>query len=309
VADRGGSETDALCEDGRSFFDLATPVYTAVASNDGFSTATVRLVPTPVTGNVKLFVVQNAGGFYLELRPYNYRAGITKLEVQRPGSTTWMALPRTSYNSFVYSGDAIGSPLSVRVTSRFGESITFPPADLPANARIIATAQFVTFPEIGPAPIWVLPPVYVDSFNNMTGGSWAASPFGGASVNASYTADFYRGTASLRLSDLSPGAGVAIGHQQRFTRPVNGVFEFAIKSESGSGSSNLAVLFSGVDASGAAVSSAPVTLPVIGHSWRVIRISLQAAEVPAKITSFQIMNSSSVAAATVLLDQISFLQL
>lgn len=116
---------------GRSFFDLGPNAYEVLSGGpeSGALTAGVRLVPAPVTGNVKFFVPVSSGPFYAEFRAYNHRAGVSKLEIRNNGSSTWIELPRNITNSFVFTSGTGGAaqllyPLQVRVTSRFGEVVS-----------------------------------------------------------------------------------------------------------------------------------------------------------------------------------------
>jgi len=163
-----------------------------------------------VTGNVKLLVVNNSGGFYLALTPYNYRAGITKVEIKSNSSSTWVNMPRSAANRFEYNtGTALVFPVQVRVTSRFGEIVTFLPiASMATDQRIAGTTQFTTFPALAPTPAVKMSPVYTDSFSSVPGDSWSASPYSGATVNAAFTGAHHEGSACIQLSALGGFNGV-----------------------------------------------------------------------------------------------------
>ena len=310
VADVESVPPPGTCDVGHAFFDIAGPVFTSLfADPSGFGTATYRLVPTPVVGNVKMVVVQNSAGFYLELRPYNHRTGITKVEIQPTASATWLDMPRATYNSFVYSGSALTFPVNVRVTSRFGEVVSFPPINaMPVNARFTASAQFVTFPNQTPAPVWILPPVYTDSLSNVLGGQWSTAPFGGPTVNATYAGSAYQGAASMQINNLAAFSGVIFLHPFRFPRPPDGALEFAVRSGTTTTVSNLVLSFSGYDALGTAANSTTVFLPPVDANWRVLRIPLAPAFAPEQLKQFRLSNNSSTPASSVLLDGISFQQ-
>jgi len=296
------------CDAGRSYFAVGNPGFAALFTDPaGLGTATYRLVPAPVVGNVKLVVGQYFSGSYVELRLYNHRAGIGKLEIRAAGSANWTELPRTVLNSFLHDGSALAFPLGVRVTSRFGEVVDFPAvAAMQKNDRFIANTQFVNFPALAPAPVWFQPPVYTDSLSNLLGGQWATAPYLGATVNPTYTSAAYQGTASLQISNLTSFSGVIFLHPHRFPRPPDGILEFAVRSGTAATVSNLAVRFAGFDAGGGAASSLTVSLPAIDAAWRIFRIPLAPALAPAQIKELRFLNNSATPVTSVLLDEIRF---
>jgi hypothetical protein len=210
-------------------------------------------------------------------------------------------------NSFLHDGSALAFPLSVRVTSRFGEVVDFPAiAAMQKNARFIANTQFVNFPALAPAPVWFQPPVYTDSLSNLLGGQWAPAPYLGVTVNPTYTSAAYQGTASLQISNLTSFSGVVFLHPRRFPRPPDGILEFAVRSGTAAAVSNLAVRFAGFDAGGGAASSLTVSLPAIDAAWRIFRIPLAPALAPAQIKELRFLNNSPTPVSSVLLDEIRF---
>jgi len=310
VADMDDVAPAGTCDAGRSYFDIGTPAFTNLfAESSGVGTATFRLVPAPVTGNLKMYVPISSGGFYFELRPYNHRAGISKIEIRSTGSSTWVDLPRAVYNSFIYSGGAATFPLSVRVTSRFGEVLHFPNiASLSAGQRLTATNQFAQFPGQAPAPVWILPPVYRDSLSNILGGTWTVSPYSGPVVNLANPNAAYQGAAGLSISNLTAFSGVIFNSPLRFSQPADSTLEFAIRSATATAATNLAVQINGYDNTGAAANSSTVLLPAIDHTWRVIRLPLVPALAPFQIKSFRIMNNAATTLPPVYLDSIQFRQ-
>jgi expansin (peptidoglycan-binding protein) len=305
IADLTFAGLPGTCDPGRSYFDVGYPAFTNLLRPEaGMGTATYRLVPAPVTGNLKMVSVNTAGGFYFELRPYNHRAGVSKLEIQGTGGS-WTELPRTEYNSFVYStGTELMFPFKTRVTSRFGEVVEFPPINAISNGgRFTASGQFTVFPDQGPSPIWFLPPVYADSLSNILGGQWSTAAYGGATVNSTYTGDASQGTASFRIENFNAFSGVSFMAPMTFPRPSEGVLEFAIRSE-GAPINQLQVQFNGVNAGGGPADSIAVTLPTISSTWRVLRIPLDPTKPPDQLQQFRIMNQNSTAVPGVLLDSI-----
>ncbi len=296
------------CDTGKPFFDISESAFAALFKEPaGWATATYRLVPAPVEGNLKMVVVQSAAPFYVELRPYNHRAGVSKLEIQNAGSATWTELPRTDYNSFVFSGGVLTFPVNVRVTSRFGEVVQFPPiASMNMNQRFAATAQFTNFPSQSPTPVWIQSPVYSDSLSNMLGSVWTTSAYGGAAVNPNYTGNAYEGTASLRISGLAGFSSVNFTYPHSFPRTTDGFLEFAIRSGNAAAVENLAIVFVGSDSGGNTVNSAPVKFPALNATWQLMRIPLSPALAPERLVQFRIYNDSSVPIESVLLDSIKF---
>lgn len=297
------------CEVGRTYMDIGTPAFTNMfAEPAGYGTATYRVVPAPVTGSLKLVVPINSGGFYFEMRPYNHRAGVSKVEIRGTGGS-WVELPRSVVNSFAYTGSAPTFPLSVRVTSRFGEVIYFPPiASMTSGQRFTATNQFSVFPPLDPAPVWIRPPVYRDSLSNQLGAVWSATPYSGATVNTANAAAAYQGTAGFSISNLTAFAGVILFNNRTFPAPTGDALEFAIRSATTTAATNLAVMFGGYDSAGNPTNSSTIRLPAISNAWRVIRIPLQPALAPARLSQVRFSNNGSSVAPPVYLDSIFFRQ-
>ena len=312
VGELSPSAPSGTIDAGRSYFDLGTPAFQQIAgtSGVGYVAATCRLVPAPVTGNVKLLVVNNSGGFYLALTPYNYRAGITKVEIKSNSSSTWVNMPRSAANRFEYNtGTALVFPVQVRVTSRFGEIVTFLPiASMATDQRIAGTTQFTTFPALAPTPAVKMSPVYTDSFSSVPGDSWSASPYSGATVNAAFTGAHHEGSACIQLSALGGFNGVIFLPSVPFPKPEFGVLKFAMRSATATPVTTLGITFSGTNAGGASATSATVQLPPLTNAWQVFQIPMETAGMPAKITDFRLASLSAAAIpVNVWMDTISFL--
>lgn len=299
-------------EVGRSFFDLGPNSFAALGGgpSGGSLTAGVRLVPAPVTGNLKLLVVGNSDGYYTELRAYNHRAGVKKLEVKSSGSATWIDVPRTTYNSFLHI--AAGSvprlifPVEVRVTSRFGEVVSFPPIlSMTAGQRITGPGQFAVFPELAPVPEHRIRPAYVDRLSSVPGDRWSAGGYGGATVTEVDAAVAYEGTASMRISGLGNFAGVTFSQYPGFARPEDGLMDLAIRSASPVAADQVLLTVNGLTAGGTAVSSATVQLPALSGSWQVFQIPLAASGAPPVITGISLLSRREVL-PVVWVDSVSF---
>ena len=288
---------------GRSFFDLGPQAFKVLSGGpeSGGVTAGVRLVPAPVTGNVKLLVPTSSSPYYVEFRPYNYRAGVSKVEILNSGSSTWLNLPRSQFNSFVFSGGGstpqLIFPIQVRVTSRFGEVVSFPPiASLTSNQRITGLAQFTVFPELAPMPQHRVRPAYHDALTNVPGDLWSAGGFSGATVTEVDSSVAHAGTASLRISGLSGFSGATFSNYPAFPRPQNGMLKLAIRAASPVAASQVGVWIFGSNAiGGPQVSSSYILLPPLTTGWQDFRFPLEAAGAPPVIWGFGI--SDAVAAA------------
>ena len=250
--------------------------------------------------------VNYSGGYYVELRPYNHRAGVVRLEVQGPG-VPWTELSHTDYNSFVYTaGTPLVPPINVRVTSRFGEQVTFPViGSMSTGNRFTGDAQFTTFPDQGPSPVWFLPPVYADALTNVLGATWGAVGYSGATVNSSYSGNVYQGSYSLQITGMGGFGGVTFLSPTRFRQQPDAYLEFAIRSE-GNNINGLKVRVEGMDALGTFAQSTDVSLPPVSSNWRTFRIPLDPAATPVQITQFRIMNSTSGTLPNFDLDAIAF---
>ncbi len=308
VADVANDSPAGTCDVGWPYFDIGSAAFTNMFTSEvGLGPATYRLVPAPVVGNIKMVCVINSGGYYVELRPYNHRAGIIKLEVQASADGPWLELPRTTYNSFVYnSAVPLGVPFNSRVTSRFGEVIAFPAiVSLTNGSRFTAAGQFTSFPDQGPSPVWIVPPVYAEGFTNNLGAQWTPLPSNGLGINAAYTGSAYQGSYSLRLTNFVGYSLFNFLAPLTFPKQTDGFLEFAIRSE-GTAINRLQVQFVGRDAAGAAASSTAVTLPTIDSTWRVFRIPLDPAATPPQINQFRLMNLTGTTLPPMDLDSIAF---
>ena len=300
---------------GRSFFDLGPEAFKVLSggSGSGAVTAGVRLVPAPVTGNVKLLVPTSSSPYYVELRPYNYRAGVSKVEILNSGSSTWLNLPRSQFNSFVFSGGGstpqLLFPVQVRVTSRFGEVVSFPPiASLTSNQRITGLAQFTVFPELAPVPEHRVRPAYHDALTKVPGDTWSAGGFSGATVTEVDSSVAYAGTASLRISGLSGFSGVTFSNYPAFTRPQNAMLKLAIRSASPIAASQVGLWIYGSNTlGGPQVSSSYILLPPLTTGWQVFRFPLEASGAPPVIWGFGISDAVSAALPNVWLDEVEVL--
>ena len=298
---------------GRSFFDLGLIPFAILSGGEppGGLTAGVRLVPAPVTGNVKFQVIAGSNIYYMPLRFYNYRAGVTKVEVKNDGSTTWVEVPRTTFNAFVYQAGGsvppMDFPVQVRVTSRFGEVVNFPSIDgLVDGQRVTGLAQFAVFPELAPMPEHRVRPAYVDRFTNVPGDMWSAGGYGGATLTEVDTSVAYQGTASLRMSGLGNFAGVTFSQYPGFTRPENGVMRFAVPAGSSVAADQVLLAVNGEAAGGGATSSATVQLPALGTGWQVFEIPLEASGTPPVVWGISLASRGAVL-PEVWLDGVEFL--
>ena len=294
------------CDNGRYYFDLSESAFSALYPlSIGRGTVTYRLVPAPVTGNLKAAFTQGSNPYYFELRFYNHRAGIANVEFRDGGSSIWQSLPRTTYNTFVANpgGGGARTPFTIRVTSRFGEMVQFPVNAITENARIATSVQFTQFPNLDPEPVWFLPPVYTDALTSIPGGAWQTYTYGTTTLNLA-NAGGYQGSMSIR-ADLGGFGGAGFLYPSWFPVGEDDVFTFAIRSGDASAITGLTLQFRGLSGGGTANSTA-VRLPTIGSTWSVIRIPLRAVQAPEQVREFVLQNSASGAAPPVLLDAISF---
>jgi expansin (peptidoglycan-binding protein) len=306
ISDLAPDVPPSIASSGRKYMDLGQPAFAAIADTaSGIATLTRRLVPAPVTGNVKLLVVQNVGGFFTELRPYNHRAGINTLEIKPAASSTWTTLPRTTYNSFQYSGSALTFPLSVRLTSRFGETVNFAPIlSLATGDRITGPAQFAVFPQQAPQPVWLGSPVYRDGNDGVPGDAWTASGDPGVTLITGFIGEIYEGSASLRIDGLAAFRGVNFDAFAPVARPEIGVLEFATRSGTATVAESMGIVIQGFTAGGAAVTSATIELPPLTATWQLFRIPLGTAGIPAKLSRIRLACLSAEARPPLLMDRV-----
>ncbi|QJE96231.1 hypothetical protein [Luteolibacter luteus] len=297
---------------GRSFFDLGPNGFKVLSggTTDGGFTAGVRLVPAPVTGNLKLFVVPGSNPYYTQLRPYNYRAGVDKVELLNNGATTWIDLPRTPFNTFVFQATTtpLAFPVAVRVTSRFGEVVTFPSIPSMADSqKITGSAQFTTFPDLAPVPEHRLRPVYHDAFTSVPGDIWSSGAYGGAAILAADGSLAYSGSASFRISSFANFAGVTFSNYPGFARPGNGMLKIVISSAAAIPAGQVGMWIHGSNTvGGPQVISPYVLLPALTSGWQVIRLPLEASGAPPIIWGFGISANTSGSLPNVWLDEMEF---
>lgn len=310
VADMAALWPTGTCDSGRSYFDIGISAFTPLFGvSGGTGIATYRLVPAPVTGNLKLVVVNYFNAFSFQFRVYNHRAGVAKLELRGTGSSTWVDLPREQNNAFTYTGLAPVYPVSIRATSRFGEVVEFPPIpSLATGQRFAATNQFAVFPALEPAPAWILPPVYRDDFGGVPGWRWTVTPFGGVTVNPTNPAAAFQGSAGLSVSNWLAFSGMVFASPQRFAKPPDGLLEFAVRSATPSTVSNLTLQIAGFDPAGMSATSSTLQLPAVSNAWRVLRVPLDSALTPFYIKDFRLLSGGGGAPGPVYLDSIFFRQ-
>jgi len=77
-----------------------------------------EVVPCPVTDGIKLQLKSGSSIWHTEVSARDYAVGLKSLEIYV--GTTWISLPRQSYNYFVYSSQ-VSTPVQVRLTSIDGQ--------------------------------------------------------------------------------------------------------------------------------------------------------------------------------------------
>ncbi len=296
------------CASGLSYFDIGQAAYTNLfIESGGYGTATYRLVPAPVSGNVKMFVAASSA-FTFSLTPYNYRAGVHSLEVQFAGGA-WSNLPRSLGNRFDYVGLINAFPMQARITSRFGEVVSFPPINvITTGARYVASSQFTVFPDLETKPEWILSPIYVNDFSRILGDRWSFTPFGGVTFNPTNPGAAYQGSAGLSITNLATSSGFILGAPRRFTTPPDGLLEFAIRSGTTGVLDNVNLRVDGFTSTSTSTNSSLIRLPTITTNWQILRIPLGPAKTPPRIGSIFVINHSASSSASLRLDSIFFRQ-
>jgi hypothetical protein len=242
---------------------------------------------------------------------------VSKVEIQSSVGPGWVEMPRNPFNSFVYSSNGVSPPplvypVQVRVTSRFGEVVTFPPvAALVDNQRVTGPAQFTVFPEsaMAPVPAFRIHPTYRDALTKLPGETWAAGGWGTTSITeVDPTVPAYAGTASLKLAGLGGYSGATVSQYPGFPRPEFGVLKLAIRSAAPLAADQVAVIIYGVnDPEEPSLGSALIQFPPLSTSWQVFRIPLEASAVPAVIWGIQFYGRTNLALPDVWVDEVEFL--
>ncbi|RYD27901.1 MAG: hypothetical protein EOP86_23880, partial [Verrucomicrobiaceae bacterium] len=300
---------------GRGYFDLGAAPFNVLSGGNpsGILTATARLVPAPVTGNVKLFVAPGSSIYYMALIPFNHRAGIDSIEILNNGSSLWHGMTRAAGGRFAYMAGGslplLSYPVQIRVTSRFGESVVFTSvSSLADNARITGPAQFTVFPEQAPVPSFRRQPVYQDSLSAVPGDKWDVTGFGGASVSVTDTAVKYAGTASLRMDGLSPGGGIVFISNPSLPRPRHGVLRMVVRAASPVVAGGVRVRITATNiAGGGSADSQTIWLPALTTGWQTVLLPLEASGAGTKVTGF-VVNGGSAGQPSVWLDNVELIE-
>lgn len=292
------------------YFDLGPVPFGQLTggSTEDVHAVTTRLVPAPVTGGVKYRVAEGSHQWWAQFRIYNHRVGVSMVELKHAGSETWWELVPQSWNTYVYATDivrpAIVLPLQLRVTSRFGEVVTFGPSESLENGHgEEANAQFEIFPESAsaPEPVYRVRPMYVDRFTKVPGDNWSATATAGVSLVDRDTAVFYQGDASMRITGLGGFKAVTCTRTPRFPAPENGVMRLAVRAESPvpAGAVEISFLATGMITGG-------IGLPALNTEWQVFELPLEANGVPMEIQGWRLMGNTAGALPQLWIDAVEF---
>jgi len=91
-------------------------------SGDGVWDIVWKAVPCPVTSNIQYVIKTGSSAYWFALQARNTKYPVYLLDVQVAGS--WVNMPRLNYNYFVQSFSGLTFPLTIRLTSVFGQVIT-----------------------------------------------------------------------------------------------------------------------------------------------------------------------------------------
>jgi hypothetical protein len=198
-------------------------------------------------------------------------------------------------------------PVQVRITSRFGEAITFPAiSSMADNQRFTGPAQFTTFSPLAPVPERPLRPVYREGLTFVPGDQWSAMPYGGASFTATAPTLPYRGERCARLGGLGNFGGVVFSGYPEFPRPEFGVLKLAVRAGTALPADRVGLIPYGRAASTPAqINGQLVHFPPLSPAWQVIEIPLETST-PAVIWGFSIVGRIGGALPDIWLDEVSF---
>jgi len=126
----------------------AAAILTGGHSNLGFMSNSFRKVACDVVGNVKVQFKTGSSSYFVGLLFANHRVGIANtIQVKENGMTSFYTVQRQPWNFFEFSPQmATPTPMTVIVTSIFGDNIQFTLNSITALAIIDTGGQF-------PAPI------------------------------------------------------------------------------------------------------------------------------------------------------------
>lgn len=84
---------------------------------------TWQLVPGDVQGPVQYRYKEGSTRWWTAIQVLNHRLPITKLEILPSGASSWITVPRETYNYFVHPTEIAAGPLQVRITAMGGATL------------------------------------------------------------------------------------------------------------------------------------------------------------------------------------------
>jgi len=128
------------CSGDMDHFDVTSPTFPLLADKSlGITNITMRKVvcDIPATSPVKVYLneyMQNQ--YWLSLLVFNHKIGVSKVQVQSSGSSTWISLERKPYNYWEFSSD-FKFPLKVRITSIHNTVVEGSISDLSKIGKVV----------------------------------------------------------------------------------------------------------------------------------------------------------------------------
>jgi hypothetical protein len=311
----GGPDVQAL--------DIETAVWTKVVNQTGGNVVVAyRKVSCEPDGKNVGFFFANEGTpqvTYFRMRVVNSIVGISNVEVK--GSTSgktggkWTNLTRGWEGYFAWTGVGdIGVPFSVRVTSIYGNVITFAQqfgtGDLAPLVVHDSGSQF-PLPGQGSYPDdpceWPGPPdiIFDEYLHGLSVGGLKWRDWGGTSPNFEYSSNCHSGSKCIDLGKLAAWGMPQIGYQTPFPSDWFKGFSFWIRS-SGEQAYNKLVLSWKYNGAKPTATSSTINLGALTTTWKLVNISFaNMTNLPSEINVLQFQNGQSTTApVNIFLDDI-----
>lgn len=103
---------------------------------------TWQLVPGDVSGPVQYRYKEGSTRWWTAIQVRNHRLPVTRLEILPSGASSWITVPRETYNYFVHPTEIPAGPLQVRITALGGATLQDTLPEPQAELVVTGAAQF-----------------------------------------------------------------------------------------------------------------------------------------------------------------------
>ena len=133
-----------LCHGQHIHFDMTKEAFSIIGYEDtGGANITFREVSCDVDGPVKVHVNEGSSEWWMSLLVFNHALGVSKLEYYMDGK--WVVSQRSDSNHWVIvpkENSVLTCPINVRITSKYGSTVTVSVASYTPGSVYSANGQF-----------------------------------------------------------------------------------------------------------------------------------------------------------------------